>query len=217
MRVAVAVAWAAAGPTRGTRAGAASTPGASSDEDAALLPRVAAGDQRAARVLIDRHAGRVIATAQRLLADGAEAEDVAQEAMLRLWRAADSWEDRGAKLSTWLHRVTLNLCYDRLRRRSKTPRQTPLDDAPEPADPAPTAEAQLAAGEEEARLEAALRSLPERQRAAIVLRHLEGRSNPDIAAALEISVEAVESLLARGRRSLKARLTVEGEEATGMS
>lgn len=171
-------------------------------QDAALLARVATGDDAAARALVDRHAPRVLALARRMLSDAAEAEDVTQEAMLRVWRAAPEWEDRGAKLSTWLHRVALNLCYDRLRKR----RGAPLEEAPEPVDPTPSVEAQLTAQDDRSALNEALNALPERQRAAIVLRHFEERSNPEIADALEVSVEAVESLLARGRRALKARL-----------
>lgn len=176
--------------------------------DAALLARFAAGDARAARALIERHSGRVLALANRMLGDAAEAEDVAQEAMVRIWRAAAGWEDRGARVSTWLHRVTLNLCYDRLRKK----RGLPLEAAPEPEDPAPTAEARLTEASLEADLMAAIQELPDRQRAAIHLRHFEGRSNPEIAEALEVSVEAVESLLARGRRALKAQLARRDEE-----
>ena len=175
--------------------------------DAALLERFAKGDPRAARLLIERHAVRCVALANRMLGDSAEAEDVAQEAMTRLWRAASGWEDRGARISTWLHRVTLNLCYDRLRKK----RGLPLDAAPEPEDPSPTAEKRLTEASLESELKAAIEELPDRQRAAIHLRHFEGRSNPEIAEALEVSVEAVESLLARGRRALKARLAPASE------
>ena len=203
---AMATDGAAGGAAEGTAEGTASEDAAT---DAALLARFAAGDARAARDLIDRHAARVLALATRMLGDGAEAEDVTQEAMLRVWRAAADWEDRGARLATWLHRVTLNLCYDRLRRR----RGVPLEEAPEPEDPTPSVETRLTQAERESELRAALQELPERQRAAIALRHFEGRSNPEIAAALEVSVEAVESLLARGRRTLKARLARNGDDA----
>lgn len=187
---------------KGGALGAAADADGDSASDAALLARFCDGDQRAARALIERHAGRVLALGRRMLGDADEAEDVAQEAMVRLWRAAAEWEDRGARVSTWLHRVALNLCYDRLRKK----RGLPLEAAPEPEDPSPTAEARLTTASEEDELRAAIEELPDRQRAAIHLRHFEGRSNPEIADALEVSVEAVESLLARGRRALKARL-----------
>lgn len=172
-------------------------------EDAALLASYGAGDLAAARVLADRHLGRVLHFARRLLGDAAEAEDVAQEAMLRLWQQAPRWRDGEARVSTWLYRVTANLCTDRLRRR----RMVALDAAAEPADPAPGALAALMAADRAAALEAALAHLPPRQRQAVVLRHLEGLGNPEIAQVMDIGVEAVESLIARGRRALTARLT----------
>lgn len=175
--------------------------------EAARLAQVAVGDPAAARAIVDAQAPRVLALATRMLNDRAEAEDVAQEALLRLWRAAPDWRPDGARISTWLHRVTVNLCVDRLRKRG---RSTPIDDAPEPVDETPGAAAAMAAEEgERTRTRAvrtALMALPDRQRAAVLLRHYEDRSNPEIADALGVSVEAVESLLARGRRALKAAL-----------
>jgi RNA polymerase sigma-70 factor (ECF subfamily) len=170
--------------------------------DAALLARYAAGDLAAARVLTERHLGRVLGFARRMLGDAAEAEDVAQEAMLRLWQIAPDWRPGEARVSTWLYRVTANLCTDRLRRR----RGVALEAAAEPADPAPGALAALMAADRAAALEAALAELPPRQREAVVLRHLDGMANPEIAQVMDIGVEAVESLIARGRRALAVRL-----------
>jgi RNA polymerase sigma factor (sigma-70 family) len=170
--------------------------------DAELVARYAAGDQSAARALTERHAPRVFALARRMLRDTAEAEDVTQEAMLRLWKIAPGWEDRAA-VGTWLYRVASNLCIDRLRRR----RPLSGEPVPEVADEAPGVLRSLEARDRAAALETALAGLPERQRAAIVLRHFEDRSNPEIAAVLELSVEAVESLLARGRRALASALS----------
>lgn len=170
--------------------------------EADLLARFAAGDQAAARDLTRRLAPRIHALARRMLNDPAEAEDVTQEAMLRLWRIAPDWRDEGAAVGTWLYRVAGNLCIDRLRRRRELPTAT----VPERPDDAPAAQTRLETAERAAALQAALAGLPDRQRLAIVLRHLEERPNPEIAAILGISVEAVESLLARGRRSLAAEL-----------
>lgn len=170
--------------------------------DAALLARYAAGEQAAARILTLRHTPRLLALARRMLSDSSEAEDVAQETMLRLWHVAPHWRDGEAALGTWLYRVASNLCIDRLRRR----RERSLDEAPETADASPAPASLLAARDRAAALGAALARLPDRQRLAVVLRHLEERSNPEIAAILETSVEAVESLLARGRRELAAEL-----------
>jgi len=139
-----------------------------------------------------------------MLGDAAEAEDVAQEAMLRLWKIAPQWHPGGgAKPSTWLYRVAANLCTDRLRRR----RGVTLEAVPEPEDGAPSAEERLIAADRAAALHAALAELPERQRLAVVLRHLEGCANPEIALVMGTSIEAVESLVARARRGLSARLT----------
>ncbi|MGG7643685.1 RNA polymerase sigma factor [Rhodovulum sp. YNF3179] len=176
--------------------------------DDVLLLRYANGDGAAARVLTARHAPRVLGLAQRMLGDRAEAEDVTQEAMLRLWRRAPDWRQGEARLSTWLWRVTANLCTDRLRRR----RGVALDSVPEPADAAPSADQRLMAADRVAALDRALAALPERQRLAVVLRHIEGASNPEIAETLDTSVEAVESLLARGRRALAAALGGEKEK-----
>jgi RNA polymerase sigma-70 factor (ECF subfamily) len=168
--------------------------------DAELVARYAGGDQAAARALTYRHAPRLHALARRMLGDGAEAEDVTQEAMLRLWRVAPGWDDRAA-VSTWLYRVASNLCIDRLRRRKLISVARP-----EVADAGPGALGRLEAQDRAAALRAALALLPERQRLAVVLRHFEDRPNPEIAAILETSVEAVESLLARARRTLAAEL-----------
>lgn len=172
------------------------------DDDDALIARFAAGDQSAARMLAERHTGRVLALATRMLKDTAEAEDVAQEALLRAWKNAADWRPGEAKFSTWLHKVALNLCYDRLRKR----KPKALDDAPEPMDDRATAHEEIEADERTAILQEALMELPERQRAAIQLSHYEERGNPETAEILGISVEAVESLLARGRRALREKL-----------
>jgi RNA polymerase sigma-70 factor (ECF subfamily) len=170
--------------------------------DAELLAGYAAGEQSAARSLTLRHAPRVWALARRMLGDAAEAEDVTQETMLRMWRMAPDWEEGRAALGTWLFRVASNLCIDRLRRR----REIASDAVPELADEAPGAVKRLEARDRAAALDTALAALPERQRAAIVLRHFEERANPEIAEILGVSVEAVESLLARARRELATRL-----------
>jgi RNA polymerase sigma factor (sigma-70 family) len=170
--------------------------------DEALLAAYGRGEARAARMLTDRLLPGVWRTARRLLGDEAEAEDVAQEAMLRLWRIAPGWRPGEAKVSTWLYRVTVNLATDRLRRR----RGVALDAVPEPEDGHPGAAAGLIEADRMVALEAALMALPERQRQAVVLRHLEGLANPEIAEIMGLGVEAVESLTARGKRNLAAAL-----------
>lgn len=177
-------------------------PGIEAQDDDALLARFAAGDQSAARLLTERHLGRVLALATRMLRDTTEAEDVAQEAMMRAWRNAPKWEPGRAKFSTWLHKVALNLCYDRLRKR----KSAALDDVAEPVDERASAQEGLEADERLMVLKDAIAALPERQRAAIQLRHFEERGNDETAEILGVSVEAVESLLSRGRRALRDKL-----------
>lgn len=176
--------------------------------DDALLALYGRGDRAAARVLALRLTPVAFRVAQRMLGDGAEAEDVAQEAMLRLWRAAPGWQPGAAKVTTWLYRVVVNLSTDRLRRR----RTVALDDGPEPEDGRPGAIEGLIEADRAAALDAALMALPERQREAVVLRHLEGLANPEIAAIMGVGVEAVESLVARGKRGLAQMLTGRREE-----
>ena len=170
--------------------------------DAALVVLFANGDKRAARALTSRLTPRVMAHAYRLLGNHAEAEDVAQDAMLRLWRIAPDWRQCEAKVSTWLYRVVANLCIDRRRR----VQPAPLEDAPEPEDGRAGAAEQMQNKARADALQAALNSLADRQRQAVVLRHIEECGNPEIAEIMEIGVEAVESLIARGKRALNAQL-----------
>ncbi len=171
--------------------------------DEALMVLYANGDPQAARLLTLRLVPRVQGYAARLLGDRSEAEDVAQEAMLRLWRIAPEWRQGEARVTTWLYRVVTNLCTDRLRRK----RPQGLDEVPEPEDGTPGAAARMIEADRVAALDQALAQLPDRQRQAVVLRHLEGLTNPEIALAMDIGVEAVESLVARGKRALGAILS----------
>lgn len=172
--------------------------GRDSDED--LLARIAENDARAVRGMVVRKLPRIVGLASRLLSDRAEAEDVAQDAFLRVWRQAPKWKKTDARFDTWLHRVVLNLCYDRLRRR----REQPVAEVPETADTGPAPDSGLRDAEEQRGIDEALASLPERQREAIVLQYYQGLSNVEAAAVMDISVEALESLLSRARRNLRA-------------
>jgi RNA polymerase sigma-70 factor (ECF subfamily) len=167
-------------------------------EDAELLARFAQGDRAAAQVLTARLAPVVYAQAFRMLGDRAEAEDITQDSMLRLWHAAPDWQAGQAKVTTWLYRVTSNLCIDKMR---KSKRQSSAA-VPEMPDDGPDMERRLQDRARAQALRAALSDLPDRQKQAMVLRHLEGLSNPDVAQIMQISVEAVESLMSRGKRCL---------------
>jgi len=174
--------------------------------DEQLVARYAAGDRSAARALTLRFVPRLLGYARRMLGgDLAEAEDVVQESLLRLWRAAPCWAPGEMRVLPWLYRVAGNLCTDRLRARMRR-RTEALDDGVEVADAGPPVEARMIAADRMAALEAALGQMPERQRQAVVLRHIEGLTNSEIAHVMDIGVEAVESLTARGKRALAAAL-----------
>ncbi|WP_278070436.1 RNA polymerase sigma factor [Brevundimonas sanguinis] len=172
------------------------------DPDEDLVKRVGAGDPAAVQAMVARKLPRMLSLAQRMLGDAAEAEDVAQEAMLRAWKQAPRWTPGQARFDTWLHRVALNLCYDRLRRR----REIARDVMPDHIDDGPAPDRGLLAAETGAQVQAALSRLPPRQREAIVLCHYQELGNIEAAALMEISVEALESLLSRGRRALRTAL-----------
>ncbi|RKP50896.1 RNA polymerase sigma factor [Trinickia fusca] len=172
------------------------------DPDAELIERIARADPAAARELVTRKLPRVIALAARMLGDRMEAEDVAQETFVRIWKQAPHWRSGEARFDTWVHRVALNLCYDRLRARREVPEQT----LSEVVDPHPAPDSTLDAREAGASVRAALAALPVRQREALVLTYYQELSNIEAAGLMGISVDALESLLARARRGLRALL-----------
>ena len=147
------------------------------------------------------HLPRLLTLAQRMLGDPVEAEDVAQEAFVRLWRQAGSWQPE-ARVGTWLYRVAHNLCIDQIRKQ----RRFSGDPVPELPDPGPGPSALRHSRELGQQVEAALAQLPERQRTAITLVHHQELSNIEAADIMGVSVEAMESLLSRGRRTLRQQL-----------
>jgi RNA polymerase sigma-70 factor (ECF subfamily) len=176
----------------------------SQPSDADLLARSSRGEQAAFRQLLARYLPRLVATARRLLGGDAEAEDVAQEAALRLWRNAARIEVGEAGVGGWLYRVTTNLALDKIRgRRSDGP--DALEFMTVPAEQ----QRNLVERDLSARVDKELQALPERQRLALVLCHYEGLSMSDAGNILGVSSEAIESLLARGRRALRAALADE--------
>jgi RNA polymerase sigma-70 factor (ECF subfamily) len=172
--------------------------------DRPLVERAGRGDAHAFRLLMMRHLPKVVALARRMLGDADEAEDVAQEAMLRLWNHAATLQVTDAGIGGWLYRVASNLALDRIRAR-KPGGADDLDSLTVSAEQ----ERGLSERELARRVEAALQSLPERQRLALVLCHYEEMSMAEAGGILGISVEAVESLLSRARRTLRAALEKE--------
>jgi RNA polymerase sigma-70 factor, ECF subfamily len=172
------------------------------DSDEALMARVARGDEPAYRTLTRRHLPAMLGLARRILGNAADAEDVAQEAMLRVWTHAPRWQPLAA-FRTWLTRVVVNLCLDRKRRAP----WVALETAGEIVDPTPGATEKAEHNERDRLVAAAIAELPARQRTAILLTYSEGMSNAQAAEILDTSVSAVETLLVRGKKSLRARLT----------
>jgi RNA polymerase sigma-70 factor (ECF subfamily) len=176
------------------------------DTDDALVLQVARGDRLAFVRLVERHGARLTALAVRIVGSRAVAEEIVQETFTRAWVAAPNWQHKGETaraFSAWLSRVATNLAIDQVRK----PRNLPIEDAPEPVDPAADAVDALIAGEKLARLRVALAALPPRQRAAITLTYDQGLSNIEGAVALETSVGAFELLLVRARRALRVAMT----------
>jgi RNA polymerase sigma-70 factor (ECF subfamily) len=183
------------------------TPATGSAEltDSELLAGTAAREAAAFRTLVDRHLPSLLAIARRMLKDDAEAEDVAQEALLRLWQSAGTLELGEAGARPWLRRVVSNMCIDRIRSGRRT---DVTDEVPEQEVDAEQLKG-LLDGDLSARVDAALKAIPERQRLALTLFHYEGLSQIEVGRMLGVSDEAVESLLARARRTLKEVLNEE--------
>lgn len=174
-----------------------------SDEE--LMAAIGRGDQRAFAGLVERHSRRASALAARITLNRSDAEEVVQEAFMRVWVKAPSWRpqaEAGAQFYTWFHRILVNLSIDRRRK----PVNEDIEKAGEIADEAPSALDVVEGGETSKRVAAAVATLPERQRAALALCHFEGKTNIEAAEALGITVGAVESLLVRARRALKETL-----------
>lgn len=175
---------------------------ADEDPDIELLQRVARGEQAAFRALIAGKLPRIHALVLRLLGSAGDADDVAQDVMLRVWRHAGNWQPGPARFDTWLHRVVLNLCYDRLRKR----REIAVAEPPDQVDPALSADRSIQRDQTIQSVRAALTRLPRRQREAIMLHSYQELSNIETAQVLQISVDALESLLSRARRNLRSLL-----------
>lgn len=167
-------------------------------DDDALMAQLARRDPAAFRLVVDRHAIAIRRIGYRMLGDASEAEDIAQEALAKLWEHAARWHPGGSGIGAWLHRVAVNACLDRLRKR----RFTRDGEVPDRVDEAPLADTLIEHDQQRAAVVACVSALADRQRAAIVLTYYEGLSNIMAANALDMNIKAFESLLHRARRSL---------------
>lgn len=172
------------------------------DEDRDLLDRLAANDDAAFRKLVERHIDRAYAIALRITGNAADAEDVVQDTMLKVWSCRQSWRPGPTKFAAWLYRVIFNRCID-LRRKQ---RPESMDGLPEPADGRPDAVSVIERNELTNILNVAMQRLPEQQMVAVILSYHENMSNGEIAQVMDTTTAAVESLLKRGRQQLRQLL-----------
>lgn len=169
------------------------------DSDAALMLKVQEGNAEAFEELMHRHLRQLHAYVFRLCQNTSEAEEIVQEAFMRVWSRARTWMPKRVKFTTWLFQIARNLCIDRFRK------QTARLDSSIDLDLIPDSSTELDK-ELVLALHQVVQELPERQRTALVLCQIEGWTQSEVAEVMKASVEAVESLIARARRTLRARL-----------
>ena len=187
--------------------------------DEELMLAVSKGDQSAYQTLVSQHLNAISHYAFRLLGNRKDTEDICQEVFLKLWTNASKWQPEKAKLTTWLHRITHNLCIDYLRKHGRTHTSDTLDiGAAEHLLETPQSDEQneSIAIDEKQRLNHAISLLPETQRSALMLCHYAGFSNKEAAAIMNVSVKALESSIARARRSLRTQLESRNLHSTAM-
>jgi RNA polymerase sigma-70 factor (ECF subfamily) len=182
--------------------GSASAPNTTSRSDAidrALMERVVARDPRAFAELAERHTAMAIGLAQRIVRNTADAEDVVQESLARLWMFSDRWNAETARFSSWFYRIVTNQAISRIRKKTTES----IESVEEPSDTAPSPHDQLAGREIGTAIVEAVSRLPDRQRAAIALCYDQGLSCAEAAESMGVSIGTMESLLFRARRSLR--------------
>lgn len=178
--------------------------------DTVLMTRAGEGDEQAFRQLVERHQHAVVGTVAKMLGDPTEAEDIAQQVFMRLWRHAKRYRPE-AKFTTYLFTITRNLVFNESRRRSRR-KEVSVEERQEsvnfqveaPADRQPDSE--LLKGELQGAVDKAIAALPEAQRMAVVLRRYDQMPYEEIAEVLELTVPAVKSLLFRARTTLRDAL-----------
>lgn len=172
-------------------------------DDAKLLVCVQVGDHAAFASLVRRHSLRFYRVAYRFMGSKSEAEDVVQDAFLKLWEKPDSWNhDLGSAFTTWFYRVVVNLCLDR----NKKKRPSQLSENMEIVDSRESQEANLIQNQQEKLLETQISALPQRQKVALNLCFYEGLSNQEAAKIMGVRLKALQSLLMRAKTTLKEKL-----------
>ncbi len=173
--------------------------------DESLIDRIANGDEEAFTILAKRHMNLLYAVARRMNNNKEDAEEITQEALLRIWSKAATWKkESGAAVTTWLYRITYNLCIDEKRKMKNKSTVELFDDEPDRV--SLSAEKKIQNKQTGEIVEQALTALPKRQRAALVFCHYQGLSNAEAATAMGATVKAVEGLLVRARKTLQAEL-----------
>ncbi len=172
------------------------------DNDESLMRLIRSGSHQAFSILVRRHTDKFFGAAFRMTGSASEAEDLVQDAFLKIWQKPDIWkEDKGAKFTTWFYRILVNQNIDRLRKRQKMVSDNSM--LPYVADSAAGPEMETAMNEEQRRIENAMAVLPERQRTAITLCFYEGLSNAEAADTMGVKLKALESLLMRAKTGLR--------------
>ena len=177
-------------------------------DDESLVARICEGDHRAFAQIVERHSGLFFQAAYRMCSSSEDAEEIVQEAFLKLWKKPQAFDaEKGAKFTTWFYRVVTNLAIDHVRRKKP---QSGSDVLEYMADKGPLADEQLEERDRQDVLETAIQALPERQKAALNLCFYEGLSNKEAAEILGVGVKALESLLMRAKTALKEDLGAKG-------
>lgn len=171
--------------------------------DDVLLRKIATGNREAFTVFLRRHLAPIVAFARRYVREISDAEDIAQETFSRVWTHAGRWREMGVAPRSWLYRIAYNLCIDELRKK-----RVVVDEFELVNDKTP--EHELAQALNEDKVRRAIHALPERQRSALWLNVYHGISNREAAAIMDTTVEAMESLLTRARRTLRETLDLDG-------
>lgn len=172
-----------------------------------LIKQSVSGDESAYQLLLEKHLPSLSNYVMRMTANSAEADDIIQETFIRLWSLGSRFNPEKARLTTWLHNIAHNLCIDHFRKHKRMAGDLVERNDPEVAGPEETLHQQgLIKNVQEAMM-----SIPERQRSAIIMCHYQGLSNKDAALILDVSVDALESLMARGRKKLRKLLESDNE------